>query len=170
MARPRFPETIANLVVLAAVYLAAGKLGLKLAHVNASATAIWPCTGISLAAFLILGYRVWPAILAGAFLVNLTTAGSSVTSLAIAVGNTFEGVVGSYLVTRFAAGKQAFQRAQDIFKFAVLAGMVSPMISATVGVTTLAVAGLASWENYGSILGTRWVGGDAGGRVPNPLR
>ena len=169
MARPRFLGNIPTRVVLAAVYFAAGKLGLKLAHVNASATAIWPCTGISLAAFLILGYRVWPAILAGAFLVNLTTAGSAVTSLAIAVGNTFEGVVGSYLVTRFAAGKQAFQRAQDIFKFAVLAGMVSPMMSATVGVTTLAVAGLASWKIYGSIWLTWWLGDAAGAVVVTPL-
>src|SRR5947207_9240173 len=169
MARPRFPGNIPTLVVLAAVYLAAGKLGLKLAHVNASATAIWPCTGISLAAFLILGYRVWPAILAGAFLVNMTTAGSAFTSLAIAVGNTLEGVVGSYLVTRFAAGKQAFQRAQDIFKFAVLAGMVSPMISATVGVTTLAVVGLASWKTYGSIWSTWWLGDAAGAVVVTPL-
>src|SRR5438874_1097941 len=169
MARPRFPGNIPTLVVLAAVYFAAGKLGLKLADVNASATAIWPSTGISLAAFLILGYRVWPAILAGAFLVNLTTAGSAVTSLAIAAGNTLEGVVGSYLVTRFAAGKQAFQRAQHIFKFAVLAGMVSPMISATVGVTTLAVAGLASWKIYGSIWSTWWLGDAVGGVVVTPL-
>src|SRR5947199_2669139 len=169
MARPRFLGNIPTLVVLAAVYFAAGKLGLKLAHVNASATAIWPSTGISLAAFLILGYRVWPAILAGAFLVNLTTAGAAVTSLAIAAGNTLEGVVGSYLVTRFAAGKQAFQRAQDIFKFAVLAGMVSPMISATVGVTTLAVVGLASWKTYGSIWSTWWLGDAVGGVVFTPL-
>src|SRR5207249_5808460 len=114
-------------------YFAAGKLGLKLAFVNASASAVWPCTGIALAAFLLLGYRVWPAILAGAFLVNLTTTGSLVTSLAVGTGNTLEGLIGCYLVTRFAAGKQAFQRAQDIFKFAVLAGMVSPVVSATVG-------------------------------------
>src|SRR5256886_11846386 len=33
------------------------KLGLKLAFVNASASAVWPCTGIALAAFLLLGYR-----------------------------------------------------------------------------------------------------------------
>jgi len=57
------------------------KLGLKLAFLNASASAVWPCTGIALAAFLILGYRVWPAILIGAFLVNLTTAGSVATSI-----------------------------------------------------------------------------------------
>src|SRR5437899_10822263 len=145
MVRPRFLGNVPPLVALAAVYFAAGKLGLKLAFVNARAVAVGPCTGMALAAFLLLGYRVWPAILAGAFLVNLTTAGSVVTSLAIAVGNTLEGLIGCYLVTRFAAGKQAFQRAQDIFKFAVLAGMVSPIVSATVGVTTLAVAGFASW-------------------------
>src|SRR5213083_3408310 len=100
MVRPRLLGNVPTLVALAAVYFGAGKLGLKLAFVNASATAVWPCTGIALAAFLILGYRVWPAILAGAFLVNLTTAGSAVMSLAIAAGNTLEGVVGSSLVTR----------------------------------------------------------------------
>src|SRR5205814_9506141 len=108
MARPRFPGNIPTLVVLAAVYLAVGKLGLKLAHVNASATAIWPCTGISLAAFLILGYRVWPAILAGAFLVNMTTAGSAFTSLAIEAGNKIGGVIGSCLGTGFDDGEKAF--------------------------------------------------------------
>src|SRR2546429_2436135 len=96
MVRSRLLKYLAALAVLAAVYFAAGKLGLKLAFVNASATAVWPCTGIALAAFLILGYRVWPAILAGAFLVNWTTAGSVATSLGISTGNTLEGVVGCY--------------------------------------------------------------------------
>src|SRR5439155_1369909 len=75
MARRRFLGNISTLVVLAAVYFAAGKLGLKLAHVNASASAILPSTGISLAAFLILGYLVWPAHLVGAFLVYFNSAG-----------------------------------------------------------------------------------------------
>src|SRR5712692_11731762 len=109
MARSRFPKELATLVVLAAVYFVAGKLGLRLAFVNASATPVWPCTGIAVAAFLVLGYRVWPAILAGALLVNLTTAGSVATSVAIAVGNTLEGVVGCYLISRFADGKRAFE-------------------------------------------------------------
>ena len=55
MVRSRFPKELATLVVLAAVYFVAGKLGLRLAYVNASATPVWPCTGISLAAFLMLG-------------------------------------------------------------------------------------------------------------------
>src|SRR3984893_9250903 len=164
MVRSRFLKDLAAPAVLAAVYFAAGKLGLKLAFVNASATAVWPCTGIALAAFLILGYRVWPTILAGAFLVNWTTAGSVATSLGISVGNTLEGVVGCYLVTRFAAGRKAFERAQDVFKFALPAGSVSTAVSATIGVTTLALAGFASWSIYGSIWSTWWLG-DAVGAV-----
>src|SRR6266446_8027019 len=135
MVRSRYLRDIVVLGALAGTYFAAGRLGLKLASVHASATAVWPCTGIALAAFLILGYRVWPVILAGAFLVNLTTAGSLATSIGIAVGNTLEGVAGCYLVSRFAGGQHAFQRAQDVFKFAFFAGMVSTTISATMGVT-----------------------------------
>lgn len=156
-------------MVLAAVYFVAGKLGLRLAYVNASATAVWPCTGIALAAFLILGYRAWPAILAGAFLVNLTTAGTFATSIGLAIGNTLEGVVGCFLVNRFAAGRQVFERAQDIFKFAFLAAIVSTAVSATVGVTTLAVAGFASWNLYGPIWLTWWLGDAVGALVFTPL-
>src|SRR5256712_7477874 len=98
---------LVTVAVLAAAYLIAAKLGLKLAFVHASATAVWPPTGIALAAFLVRGYNVWPSILLGAFLVNVTTAGSVATSMGIAAGNTLEGVVGAYLVNRFANGPRA---------------------------------------------------------------
>ncbi|HET8680213.1 MAG TPA: MASE1 domain-containing protein, partial [bacterium] len=55
------------------------------------------------------------------------------TSLAIAGGNTLEGVVGAYLVNRFANGRDAFQRARDIFRFAFFAALFSTTVSATVG-------------------------------------
>src|ERR1700730_4932691 len=108
MVRSRFVKDLAALAALSAVYFVGGKLGLILASVNASATAVWPCTGIALASFLTFGYRVWPAILAGAFLVNITTAGSVATSMGVAVGNTLEGIVGCYLISRFAGGRQVF--------------------------------------------------------------
>src|SRR5438309_6007395 len=137
--------------VLAAVYFVAGKLGLRLAFVHASATAVWPPTGIAIAAFLILGLRAWPAILVGAFLVNLTTAGSVATSIGLGIGNTLEGVVGAYLVNRFAGGRNAFERAPDVFRFALVAALLSTTVSATVGVTTLAISGYANWADYGPI-------------------
>ena len=159
----------ATILVLALTYFAAAKLGLRFAFVNPSATAVWIPTGISLTAFLILGYRVWPAIFLGAFLANLTTAGSALTSVGISIGNTLEGALGCYLVNRFAASGRFFERAQDIFRFAFLAGIVSTAVSATVGVTTLAFGGFASWSMYGTIWCTWWLGDGVGAIVVTPL-
>ena len=150
-------ETLAAIAILGAIYFCAGKLGLRLAFVHPSSTAIWPPTGITLAAFLILGYRVWPGIFLGAVLVNLTTVGSIATSIGIATGNTLEGIAGAYLVNRFASGRKSFDRAQDTFKFPILAGMLSTTVSATVGATSLAMAGFASWTNYKPIWLTWWL-------------
>ena len=105
MIQSRRVNLLLSFTVLAATYYVAGKLGLRLAFAHPSATAVWPPTGIALAAFLILGYRIWPAVFVGAFLVNVTTAGTVATSIAIGVGNTLEGLLGSYLVNRFAGGR-----------------------------------------------------------------
>jgi diguanylate cyclase (GGDEF)-like protein len=118
---------------------------------------------------LIFGVRIWPGAFLGAFFANLTTAGTVLTSISIATGNTLEGVAGFYLVSRFARGPQAFERAQDIFKFAFLAGMASTTISATVGVTSLALSGFADWREFGSIWRTWWLGDGAGAVVVTPL-
>ncbi|MGA2099072.1 MAG: MASE1 domain-containing protein [Candidatus Acidiferrum sp.] len=154
---------------LAGVYFVAGKLGLQLAYVHASATAVWPCTGIAIAALLVYGYRVWPGILVGAFLVNATTVGTLGTSAIAALGDTLEAVAACYLVTRFARGKEAFERASDIFKFTLLAGLAATAISATTGVTTLAAAGFANWAAYGSIWLTWWLGDAVGAVMVTPL-
>src|SRR5438093_1488755 len=103
----RFP--LRRIALLAAVYLVAAKLGLKLAIVNDYATAVWPPTGIALSALLLWGYRLWPGVLIGAFLANVTT-GAAVTlpatlaSAGIATGNTLEALLGAYLVSHFAGG------------------------------------------------------------------
>jgi signal transduction histidine kinase len=154
----------ATLLALSAVYLAAGKLGLSLALVHASASPVWPPTGIALAAFLVLGRNVWPAIFAGAFLVNATTEGNLATSLGIAAGNTLEGMVGAELVWRFASGTAAFDRPRDIFRFVALAAMLATAISPTIGVTSLCLGGFARWPEYGSLWLTWWLG-DAGGAI-----
>ncbi|MGH7455162.1 MAG: MASE1 domain-containing protein, partial [bacterium] len=165
----QFFKNLSVVAILAAIYFAAGKLGLKLAFVHASATAVWPPTGITMAAFLLLGYRVWPGIFLGAFLVNMTTAGSVATSIGIATGNTLEGLVGAYLVNRFAHGRNVFDRPLDIFKFTVFAGIVSTAVSATFGVTSLCLGSFANWANYASIWLTWWLGDAMGDLVVAPL-
>jgi PAS domain S-box-containing protein len=152
-----------------AVYFAAAKLGLMLAFVHASATAVWPPTGIALASMLLLGPRVWPAILLGAFLANVTTAGNVWTSLGIATGNTLEGLLGAFLVTRFASGSDTFERARDILSFDILAGFLATTVSATIGVTSLALGSYASSHDFGAIWLTWWLGDVAGALVVAPV-
>ncbi|HXO93601.1 MAG TPA: MASE1 domain-containing protein, partial [Candidatus Acidoferrum sp.] len=153
---------------LAIIYFIAGKLGLMLASLHASASPVWPAAGIALAAIFLLGYRVWPAIFVGAFLVNLTTAGDIATSVAIATGNTLEALTGAFLVNRFAGGRNVFDRPQGVFKFAVAAA-ISTIISPVFGVTSLALAGFADWANYGAIWVTWWLGDTTGDLVFAPL-
>src|SRR5258706_13824540 len=91
--RPAFP-TPWLFIALTALYFVAGKVGLTFATVNSSASAVWPPTGIALGGFLPFGNRLWPAIFVGAFLVNVTTAGSLFTSIGTPAGNNSRGRAG----------------------------------------------------------------------------
>jgi integral membrane sensor domain MASE1 len=158
---------LVNLLV-ASVYVLVGKLGLALASVHPSATPVWPPTGIALAALLVCGPRVWPSVLAGAFVANQTTVGTAVTSGAIAVGNTLEGLLGAYLVTRFANGRHALDRSRDVFAFVALGALLSTPVSATVGVLSLALGGYADWPAAGPVWLTWWLGDVAGALIVAP--
>jgi signal transduction histidine kinase len=161
-------RTAAAWLAVTAAYFVAGKLGLRLAFVNESATAVWPPTGIALAACLILGNRAWPAVFAGAFLVNLTTAGGFDTTIGIALGNTLETVLGATLVRRLAGGRRAFERARDIFRFVIVV-LCATMVAASVGTTSLALGGQASWSDYASIWLTWWLGDATGAAIATPF-
>ena len=163
----RFP-TLPAIGILTAVYFIAGKLALKVAFLNASASPVWPAAGIALAALLVLGYRAWPAIFLGAFLVNFTTAGNIGTSLGIAIGNTLEAVSGAWLLNRFAGGANVFDRAGNVFKFALVV-IISTLISPSIGLTSLALGGFAPWSNYHAIWLTWWLGDVTGDLVMAPL-
>jgi signal transduction histidine kinase len=162
-------RSAALLIAFTIIYYVAGKLGLRLAFLQPSATPVWPPTGIALAAFLLLGSWIWPAIFMGAFLVNLTTAGSVGTSLGIAAGNTLEGLVGCFLLNRIAGGRDAFTHVKGIFLFLGLAALASTTVSATVGVTSLAIGGYVKWERYGDVWSTWWLGDATGALLVTPV-
>src|SRR6266480_5657556 len=149
---------LALLLGLALVYFFAAKLGLRFAFINSSVTTIWPPAGIALAAFVLLGYRIWPAILGAAFLANYTTTGAVLPSIGIAVGNTVEGLLGSYLVNRFARGGRVFDRVGDILRFTVLAALLSTIVSASLGVFSLLGGGLLAWPAASRVWLTWWLG------------
>ena len=160
---------LAEILALAAVYVGGGRFGLSLAFVNASASAVWPPTGIALAALLLRGNRLWPGVFLGALVVNILTPVPVGTAVGIAIGNTLEAVLGAWLVNRFAGGWRAFERTQSIFKFVLLAAMASTVISASLGVICLCLSGGAHWDQYWAIWLTWWMGDMVSDVVVAPL-
>ena len=160
---------VLEVVVLMAVYVAAGKLGLSLAVVNDSTSAVWPPAGLAVGALLILGPRVWPAVAVGAFLVNVTTTQLVGSSLLIAVGNTSEALAGWWLVTRFAAGTAAFERPYRTLRFALVGGALAPLSAATVGTMALWSSGRALSGDLGAVWITWWLGDAVGILLVTPI-
>jgi len=157
------------LLLVGTSYFAAAKLGLLVAIVHTSATAVWPPTGIALASLLLLGNQAWPAIAVGAFLANITTHGSVATCAGIATGNTLEALVGAWLVRRYARGREALFSGLDAFRFTLLAGVLATSVSATFGVLSVTLWGDATWAKFGPIWWTWWLGDMGGAFVVAPL-
>src|SRR5205814_9829457 len=93
----RAPQAVLIRPGLFALYVVTAKIGLSFAIVHPSATALWAPSGIALAALLMLGYRVAVVIFFAAFLANVPTYGSIVSSVGIALGNTCEAALGADL-------------------------------------------------------------------------
>jgi integral membrane sensor domain MASE1 len=147
-------------LALALVYFGSAKLGLALAFSNESVTAVWPPTGIALAALVLWGRGLWPGVLLGAFLANVTTDVPLYTAAGIAVGNTLEAFVGAWLLERFGF-RPTLLRLRDIFALVVLGAVISTTVSATIGVVSLDIGDslsddtLTTWRTW-------WLG-DMGG-------
>jgi integral membrane sensor domain MASE1/DNA-binding CsgD family transcriptional regulator len=159
---------VVALILVGLAYFTFAYLGLRLATVNPSATPIWPPTGLAIAAILLWGNRIAPAIFIAAFLINQLTAGSIFTSLAIAGGNTLEAVIAGYLVARWAEGEQVFDTPTGIAKFTLIS-LAATMVSATIGVSSLTLVGYAEMSSFISVWLTWWLGDLAGALVITPV-
>lgn len=155
-------------VVVTLSYLVIAKFGLQLAYVNPSASPIWPATGFAIAAVLLCGYGIVPAIFIGAFVANQRTAGSVFTSLGIASGNTLEALVAVYLVQRFGGGEQVFDAAAGVARFAVIA-VLATVVSAAFGTISLTLGGYIEADQLPYVALTWWLGDLAGAIVVTPF-
>jgi signal transduction histidine kinase/CheY-like chemotaxis protein/integral membrane sensor domain MASE1 len=152
----RKPIPWSLLLGIAAVYFAAAKLGLAMAFVAPQVTVVWPPTGIAIAAVVLFGNRVWPAIWVGASLANTTTAEPWAVAAGIATGNTLEALAGAWLIRRWAV-HPALERIGHVVRL-VAAGLPSTAISATIGVLSLCIGVLQPWPAFGSVWLVWWLG------------
>src|SRR5260370_12764419 len=114
-----FVGSVADLgraALLAAIYFVAAKLALLAAIPPGYATAVWPPSGIALAALLLVGSRVWPGIWLGAALVNTTVQSSPLAAALMGGGNSLEALVGAALVRRYLGAPREFERGEDVLR------------------------------------------------------
>lgn len=149
-----------RVVLLAATYLLAGRLGFTASAIHPVVSSAWPPSGVALAAMLLMGTRFWPGIALGAFIVNLTGGISPLPATGIAVGNTLEALVAAWLLTSFAGFRLPLERLRDVFALVVLAAIASTPVSASIGVTMLMLSGGAAAIPLGKIW-LAWFLGDA---------
>ena len=140
------------------------KASLALASLHPSASPVWPPSGLALAFLLLWGNGMWPGIAAGAFLANATTFGSLFTSSLIAGGNTLEALITAALLQRWKASTHLFEDSSQVVLFACLTLLPGTMISATMGVGSLVLAGFADAAKFPGIWLTWWLG-DVGGQL-----
>jgi integral membrane sensor domain MASE1/DNA-binding CsgD family transcriptional regulator len=159
---------VIELILVGFAYFTLADLGLRLASIHPNVTPIWPPTGVAIAGILLWGYRTAPAIFVSAFLINQLTAGSIFTSLAIACGNTLEPLIAVYLVRHLADGDQVFDTPTGIAKFALIS-LAATLVSATIGVSSLTLAGYAEGSSFIPVWLTWWLGDLAGALVVAPV-
>src|SRR6266851_5683183 len=158
-----------GLVAIGVIYFVLAKIGLALALIHPSASTIWPPTGFALAAIVLWGYRASPAIFLAAMIANATAAGSIGTAISIATGNSLEALVGAALINVWSNGRDTFSTSNTVAKFTVICVVLATPISATVGITSLAIAGYADWANFANIWLTWWLGDMIGALAVTPV-
>ena len=163
-----FKSTPFAALILALTYCIVGKLSTYLAIPPGYATCIWPASGIAVGSLVLFGNRLWPGILLGSFLVNVSTSFDSTSvdlilrslfvPIGIGIGAALQALYGSYLVNRFVSISSGLVTSKSIFTFFFLAGPLSCLISASCGVVVLWLTGLISFERLFLSWSTWWVG------------
>src|SRR5438874_7381385 len=85
---------------LFAAYVVTARLGLSFDALGGIATTVWPPTGLALAALLMGGVGLWPAITGAAFVANVMAGIPLWAAAMIATGNTLEAVLAAMVLRR----------------------------------------------------------------------
>ncbi|NBE55046.1 MASE1 domain-containing protein [Streptomyces boluensis] len=163
-------KTALETLAVAALYFAAGRLGLlgALGVQGVVVTPIWPPTGVAVAALLIYGVRVWPGIAAGAALVIASLTTLQATALINIAGNTLA-PLSAYLLLRRAGFRLDITRLRDSLALVFLGAFGAMLISSTLGVGGQLLTGDLGTENFWSVWLAWWVGDAMGVLLVTPL-
>jgi signal transduction histidine kinase len=132
------------------------------------ATAIWPPSGIAVAALLVAGWRLWPAVWLGSFLANVTIDAALIASSIIATGSTLQALAIAALVRRHIGVPYRFEDVDQVVKF-VLVAALGTTIAPTVALLPLAALYEMPLSELAGNWSTWWQGDASGVLIFAPL-
>ena len=157
-----------QVALLAVAYYAAAKLSLALAIPPGYATAVWPPSGIALAALLLWGTRLWPGIWIGSFAANVGVEGAVLAPAVIATGSALQAHVIAALVSRTIGVPRRFERVRDVAVFVGLAvggAVIAPTVALLPFATIYPLPAIELLSNWW----TWWQGDACGMLIVAPL-
>lgn len=152
-----------------AAYILAGEIGLLVPFTSGNISPFWPAAGVALASVLLFGYRTWPAIALGAFVVNFFTDVPHITAIGMAVGNTAGPLCGAWLLHRLPGFRTSLRRLRDVLGMVVLGGFCGTAVSATFGAVVFLLTGVNAWSAFGPAWLMWWLGDAMGVLITTPL-
>jgi PAS domain S-box-containing protein len=166
--RRQRPRRLDFLYVLAACILA-GEAGLAIPFTSGNVSPFWPAAGVALAAILLFGYRIWPAVALGALIANFFTAVPHITALGLALGNAVGPLCGAWLLWRLHGFQPSLTRLRDVLGLSILGAFAGPAVSATIGTSVLFLTGVNAWSSFASTWRVWWLGDAMGVLIITPL-
>ncbi len=163
---------------LATIYFITGRLGTLLAIPPGYSTALFPASGLALFAILRYGYKVWPGILIGSFLLNgsislLQQNLSLIKFIPIGLSTSFgacaEALAGAYFLYKFTKSNDPFYQIKNVFIFIVFSSGISSLIGAACGASSVIISGLSTWDKFNEIFLTWWLGDAMGVMIVTPI-
>ncbi len=151
------PRDVAGVVALAVTYFAGARLGFWLAHIGPAVNAVWPPTGIALAALLLGGYRLWPGIVIGDVASSMAAGFASPSIFLLAAGNTGQALLAVWLLRRFVGFRNDMQRARDVLGLTVAGAFLATMVGATTGVATHMVFAVVPLHRAATLWASWWL-------------
>jgi diguanylate cyclase (GGDEF)-like protein/PAS domain S-box-containing protein len=159
----------AAILIVAVLYFLLATVGSAAPSAARETTLVWPAAGFSLAAVLLLGPRLWPAIFAGAFVTSAAAHEPMWVSFAIAAGNTAEALAGAWMLRHAAGFRLSLARLRDAVALLVFGALASTTIGATIGVASLCVSGVEPSGMFGTLWWAWWLSDVGGVLLVTPL-
>lgn len=156
---------VQRMVLLFFGYCVTAYLGLKMDAVYGFATFVWPPSGLALAAMLLWNPRIWPAVTLAAFAINVMVGAPIPAAIGISIGNTLEPLLGCLVLQKLLKFRKSFDRLKDVVGFIFVAVLLSPVISATIGVLSLRMFNMIPNDSVWMSWVSWWIGDGLGNMV-----